>query len=80
MLRLPIQPDAAQIAAARTELENETKARHRTAFPIGDNLQALMMIVRADLKEQQRELLMATLCQRNIVLDMLIPNQLTEVM
>eukprot|EP00971_Amphidinium_carterae_P297542 5911439-Amphidinium_carterae.1 len=34
----------------------------------------------ADLKEQQRELLMATLYQRNIVLDMLIPNQLTEVM
>eukprot|EP00971_Amphidinium_carterae_P263251 5223188-Amphidinium_carterae.1 len=34
----------------------------------------------ADLKEQQRELLMATLYQRNIVLDMLVPNQLTEVM
>eukprot|EP00971_Amphidinium_carterae_P044141 868599-Amphidinium_carterae.2 len=56
------------------------KTRHRNAFPIGNNLQALMMIVMADLKEQQRELLMATLYQRNIVLDMLIPNQLTEVM
>eukprot|EP00971_Amphidinium_carterae_P264997 5256884-Amphidinium_carterae.1 len=75
-----IQPDAAQVAAARLEIENESKARHRNAFPIGDNLQALMMIVMADLKEQQRELLMATLYQRNFVLDMLIPDQLTEVM
>eukprot|EP00971_Amphidinium_carterae_P187916 3730091-Amphidinium_carterae.1 len=41
---IPIQPDAAQIAAARTEIENEIKTRHRAAFPIGDNLQALMMI------------------------------------
>eukprot|EP00971_Amphidinium_carterae_P116396 2305750-Amphidinium_carterae.1 len=78
--QIPIQPDAAAIALGRTELENEAKTRHRNAFPIGDNLQALMMIVMADLKEQQRELLMATLYQRNIVLDMLIPIQLTEVM
>eukprot|EP00971_Amphidinium_carterae_P141788 2808754-Amphidinium_carterae.1 len=78
--QIPIQPDAAAIALARTKLENEIKARHRNAFPIGNNLQALMMIVMADLKEQQRELLMATLYQRNIVLDMLIPQQLTEVM
>eukprot|EP00971_Amphidinium_carterae_P203472 4038015-Amphidinium_carterae.1 len=41
---IPIQPDAAQVAAARTEIENEIKTRHRNAFPIGDNLQALMMI------------------------------------
>eukprot|EP00971_Amphidinium_carterae_P227810 4518448-Amphidinium_carterae.1 len=61
--QIPIQPDAAAIALARTELENEIKTRHRNAFPIGDNLQALMMIVMADLKEQQRELLMATLYQ-----------------
>eukprot|EP00971_Amphidinium_carterae_P316871 6299216-Amphidinium_carterae.1 len=77
--QIPIQPDAQAIATARTEIENELKAQHRRAFPIGDNLQALMMIVMADLKEQQRELLMATLYQRNIVLDMLIPQQLTEV-
>eukprot|EP00971_Amphidinium_carterae_P077787 1538309-Amphidinium_carterae.1 len=59
---IPIQPDAAQVAAARLEIESEIKARHRNAFPIGDNLQALMMTVMADLKEQQRELL-ATLYQ-----------------
>eukprot|EP00971_Amphidinium_carterae_P323612 6430935-Amphidinium_carterae.1 len=41
---IPIQPDAAQVAAARLEIENEIKARHRNAFPIGDHLQALMMI------------------------------------
>eukprot|EP00971_Amphidinium_carterae_P275905 5474836-Amphidinium_carterae.1 len=34
----------------------------------------------ADLKEQQRELLMATMFQRNMSLEMLIPQQLTEVM
>eukprot|EP00971_Amphidinium_carterae_P238716 4738895-Amphidinium_carterae.1 len=41
---IPIQPDAAQVTTARVEIENELKARHRAAFPIGDNLQALMMI------------------------------------
>eukprot|EP00971_Amphidinium_carterae_P226924 4500902-Amphidinium_carterae.1 len=41
---IPIQPDAAQVATARREIENEIKTRHRAAFPIGDNLQALMMI------------------------------------
>eukprot|EP00971_Amphidinium_carterae_P083049 1642973-Amphidinium_carterae.1 len=77
--QIPIQPDAAAIVKARNELENEIKTQHRHAFPIGTNLQALMMIVMADLKEQQRELLMETLYQRNIVLDMLVPQQLTEV-
>eukprot|EP00971_Amphidinium_carterae_P069501 1375222-Amphidinium_carterae.2 len=56
------------------------RERHRRAFPIGENLQALMMIVMADLKEQQRDLLMATMFQRNMVLEMLSPQQLTEVM
>eukprot|EP00971_Amphidinium_carterae_P192061 3810758-Amphidinium_carterae.1 len=78
--QIPIQPDAAAIVKAKNELENEIKTLHRNAFPIGTNLQALMMIVMGDLKEQQRELLMATLYQRNIVLDMLVPQQLTEVM
>eukprot|EP00971_Amphidinium_carterae_P231839 4601123-Amphidinium_carterae.1 len=60
-----IVPDAAAIAFARNQLENEIRARHRRAFPIGENVQALMMIVMADLKEQQRELLMATMFKRN---------------
>eukprot|EP00971_Amphidinium_carterae_P308028 6121547-Amphidinium_carterae.2 len=34
----------------------------------------------ADLKEQQRELLMATMFQRNTRLEMLVPQQLTDVM
>eukprot|EP00971_Amphidinium_carterae_P061906 1226102-Amphidinium_carterae.1 len=42
--QIPIQPDEQQIATARTEIENELKTRHRRALPIGDNLQALMMI------------------------------------
>eukprot|EP00971_Amphidinium_carterae_P141576 2805112-Amphidinium_carterae.1 len=75
-----IVPDAAALVFARTELENEIRARHLRAFPIGENLQALMMIVIADLKEQQRELLMAPLFQRNMALEMLLPTQLTEVM
>eukprot|EP00971_Amphidinium_carterae_P296954 5899404-Amphidinium_carterae.1 len=61
-----IVPDAAALAFARTELENEIRATHLRAFPIGESLQALMIIVMADLKEQQRELPMATLSQRNM--------------
>eukprot|EP00971_Amphidinium_carterae_P308027 6121547-Amphidinium_carterae.1 len=40
-----IVPDANQIAFARNEMENEIKERHRRSFPIGENLQTLMMIV-----------------------------------
>eukprot|EP00971_Amphidinium_carterae_P304993 6060651-Amphidinium_carterae.1 len=68
---IQIVPDAGAIAYARTEIENEIRTRHRRAFPNVENLQALMMIVMADLKEQQRELLMATMFQRNMSLETL---------
>ena len=57
--------DAALIPRARQEHREARRLRHRNAFPLSDNLLALVTLVLADLSENQRERLTSTLNLRS---------------
>ena len=53
--QLGLAQDEAGLARAHQQWNEQRRIQHRTGFPLGDNLFALMLIVLADLNENQRE-------------------------
>ena len=76
------QQAAAQAVDAATELTNyndHLAQNHRTQFPLGTNLWALVLIVLSDLSEHMRERFMTTLTMRNQSMANLTPNDLHRI-
>eukprot|EP00971_Amphidinium_carterae_P118058 2338961-Amphidinium_carterae.1 len=76
---MALQLDVADIQEAVRYRSEELRAFHMLRYPTSHNLQALMLIILADLEQNQREALTQTLFQRKLSLMDATSDQITDI-